>query len=60
MVEPNELADQRGRPVSIRVPEDLARQIEACAARELISVAAFCRRAVARDVASQQRAGQGA
>jgi predicted HicB family RNase H-like nuclease len=54
-----EIAEQRGRPVSLRVPEELARQIEACAARELISVAAFCRRAVARDIAAQ-RAGEAA
>jgi hypothetical protein len=35
------------RLVSTRVPTDLARAVELAAARELISVAAFARRAIA-------------
>jgi predicted HicB family RNase H-like nuclease len=36
----------RGRLVSTRVPTDLARAVELAAARELISVASYARRAL--------------
>jgi hypothetical protein len=41
-----EREDQQGKPMSFRAPPDLARRIEQEAGRELISVSAFCRRAV--------------
>lgn len=53
-----EIADQRGVAIAFRVPGSLAREIEQRAASEFISVAAFCRRAAARDVQARLVAGR--
>jgi predicted HicB family RNase H-like nuclease len=45
-----ERAEENGRALSVRVPSEVYSQIESAAARELISVAAFTRRAVVRDL----------
>ncbi len=42
----HEREDQHGKPVSFRAPPALHARIEAEAARELLSVSAFVRRAV--------------
>lgn len=48
----HERADQLA--ISFRVPADLAREIEECAALEYLSVAAFCRRGAAHEVHRQR------
>ena len=40
----------RVRQVFTRLPPDLAREVEAAAAKELLSIASYCRRAIAEAV----------
>jgi predicted transcriptional regulator len=50
-------AEATPRLVSTRLPSDLARAVEAAADRELISVAAFARRALAQAVRKESARG---
>jgi hypothetical protein len=48
------LPDCGPKLVATRLPPDLAREVEAAAAKELLSVASYCRRAIADAVRGRQ------
>jgi hypothetical protein len=50
------LPDCGPKLVATRLPPDLAREVEAAAARELLSVASYCRRAILQAVSTRERA----
>jgi hypothetical protein len=55
MGDPDEVAP---RLIATRVPGDLAHEVELAAAQELISVAAFARRALAQAVRKENASGR--
>ena len=56
-IEANDREEQNGKPISFRAPPALAEAIERAAGQELLSVSAYCRRAVLRSV-ERERAPQ--